>query len=138
MSGKSMYRNVNLKDRLFERRIIDPETECWLWTGGIDKDGYGKIGINARTYKVHRVAYIEFIGLPSNNVLHKRGCPNKHCFNPDHLYDGTHSENAKDYYAKLNITHCPHGHEYTPENTYINPKGVRVCRECNRNNQGYF
>lgn len=34
------------------------------------------------------------------------------------------------------ITHCPHGHEYTSENTYIreNPKGwaSRKCRTCAR------
>lgn len=27
-------------------------------------------------------------------------------------------------------THCPHGHEYTPENTYYATKGKRVCRVC--------
>ena len=28
-------------------------------------------------------------------------------------------------------THCPHGHEYTPENTYIRPvAGSRACRAC--------
>jgi hypothetical protein len=29
-------------------------------------------------------------------------------------------------------THCPQRHEYTPENTYINPKGSRECRICKR------
>ena len=28
-------------------------------------------------------------------------------------------------------THCPHGHEYTPENTY-NSGGRRHCRKCRR------
>lgn len=29
--------------------------------------------------------------------------------------------------------HCVHGHEYTPENTYIAPhNSQRVCRECKR------
>ena len=27
-------------------------------------------------------------------------------------------------------THCPQGHEYTPENTYIQPSGSRYCRKC--------
>jgi hypothetical protein len=31
-------------------------------------------------------------------------------------------------------THCIHGHEYTPENTYIRPSGERACRICQREN----
>lgn len=27
-------------------------------------------------------------------------------------------------------THCPSGHEYTPENTYLHPQGSRNCRAC--------
>ena len=27
-------------------------------------------------------------------------------------------------------THCPNGHPYTEENTYINRRGHRKCREC--------
>lgn len=27
-------------------------------------------------------------------------------------------------------THCKHGHEFTPENTYLTPQGHRVCRRC--------
>jgi hypothetical protein len=26
--------------------------------------------------------------------------------------------------------HCPNNHEYTPENTYIDPSGNRNCRQC--------
>lgn len=28
---------------------------------------------------------------------------------------------------------CPHGHPYTPENSYLNPQGHRRCRTCRRN-----
>jgi 5-methylcytosine-specific restriction endonuclease McrA len=27
-------------------------------------------------------------------------------------------------------THCRMGHEYTEQNTYVNPKGARICTEC--------
>lgn len=27
---------------------------------------------------------------------------------------------------------CRNGHEYTPDNTYVNPKGYRECRTCKR------
>lgn len=34
---------------------------------------------------------------------------------------------------KRERSHCPHGHEFTPENTYIYPAdGSRRCRECMR------
>jgi group I intron endonuclease len=29
------------------------------------------------------------------------------------------------------ITHCPKGHAYDAENTYISKKGNRICRQCN-------
>ena len=29
------------------------------------------------------------------------------------------------------ITHCPKGHEYSPENTYFNKRSKRICRACN-------
>lgn len=29
-------------------------------------------------------------------------------------------------------THCKHGHEYTPENTYWRKNGTRICGECAR------
>ena len=31
-----------------------------------------------------------------------------------------------------NKTHCPKGHEYSEENTYITPQGYRVCKICRR------
>jgi hypothetical protein len=34
--------------------------------------------------------------------------------------------------ARRVITHCPRGHEYTPENTAFNTKGGKYCRECSR------
>lgn len=30
------------------------------------------------------------------------------------------------------LTHCAHGHEYTPNNTYLMKGGYKVCRECSR------
>jgi hypothetical protein len=30
------------------------------------------------------------------------------------------------------MTHCKRGHEFTPENTYVQPNGRRVCRTCKR------
>lgn len=40
----------------------------------------------------------------------------------DSVRNGGHSQSRK--------THCPSGHPYSLENTYVNPSGVRNCREC--------
>ena len=56
----------------------------------------------------------------------------------DNLYWGTPDQNVGDAIesgrhisvAKAARTHCPHGHEYTAENTYIRPRGHRECRAC--------
>lgn len=39
---------------------------------------------------------------------------------------------------KLAQTHCRKGHELTEANTYINPRGARVCRECRKGNTRAF
>lgn len=31
---------------------------------------------------------------------------------------------------RVRATHCPHGHEFTTENTYTRPNGYRFCRQC--------
>ena len=42
----------------------------------------------------------------------------------DAVRHGTHNNARK--------THCPQGHEYTPENTSTSKRNVRICRTCSR------
>lgn len=51
--------------------------------------------------------------------------------NPEHLEPVTPAENARR--AAAAVTHCPKGHEYTEENTYLRPDtGHRLCKRCRR------
>jgi hypothetical protein len=89
--------------------------------------------------KVHRLAWAEANGpIPTGlRVLHK--CDVPACCNPDHLFVGTQLDNVTDMRVKGRFkggsavnalkTHCPHGHEYTPENT-MTFNGMRSCRQC--------
>lgn len=87
-----------VKRKLMENRKI--EGECWIWIGAIICDqGYGTITYGEE-YLVHRVAYTIFKGpIPEGLfVLHK--CDHPPCFNPDHLFLGTQSDNMRDAMAK--------------------------------------
>lgn len=85
---------ATIEERLFLYFESDPITGCWLHTGWKDKDGYGSINYKNKKYKIHRFSYEYFIGPLTNQANHT--CPNKNCFNPTHLYDGTQQENMQD------------------------------------------
>jgi hypothetical protein len=85
------------KARLMERREISGD--CWLYTG-ILKKGYGRMGYRGRMVAAHRVAYEILKGpIPVGlYVCHK--CDVRNCFNPDHLFLGTHQDNMADMVSK--------------------------------------
>ena len=114
---------------------------CWLWTDAPNSDGYGIFYESSkRRLGAHRFAY-ELLKEPIPARLQlDHLCRNRICVNPAHLEPVTNRINVLrgEGFAAVNAakTHCPQGHEYTPENTYVYPKtGGRVCRACNRERQ---
>lgn len=133
--AKSMY------ERIMER--VEWDGDCLIWPGATQR-GYGAIR-NYETEKparTHRVVYEHEIGpIPEGMVIdHVRPlCNSRRCVNVKHLEVVSLGENTRrgaDYnpaiLARRATTHCPQGHEYTPENTYTPPKGGRFCRTCGR------
>jgi hypothetical protein len=64
-------------------------------------------------------------------------CRNPPCCNLDHLEPVTPKVNTERSTARAATiarwaerTHCKHGHEYTPENTRLDPQDSRHCRIC--------
>jgi hypothetical protein len=116
----------------------------YLMVGGRNQRGYRMVSLVApdgtqicRT--VHRLVAAAFLGPTPEGlqVCHNDG--NKERNGVDNLRFDTPSANILDQVAHgrhyfASRTHCPHGHPYSPENTYIIPSnGGRMCRTCIRN-----
>lgn len=118
----------------FWKRVNKTET-CWLWTGWVDRDGYGKCSRDGEQY-VHRWTYKTLVGPIPDGYVIDHLCRVKRCVRPDHLEPVTPGENTLRMMRSLGrfgcATHCPKGHPYDEENTYVSPSGRRHCRECNR------
>lgn len=88
--------------RMVNKTIFDSECGCWLFIGSQKDRGYGQIKVDTygRPEEVHKVAAYFFLGYRGyTQVNHKRECLNKNCWNPDHLYVGSQSQNMRDMMA---------------------------------------
>jgi hypothetical protein len=117
-------------ERLPERiaRRIDASGDCWMWLGPTERGGYGMVTFKGRGAIAHRVTYELLVGPIPEGLYLDHLCRVRACVNPAHLEPVTQAENNRR--AGLAKTHCINGHEYTPENTYRRPRGVRECRTC--------
>lgn len=106
---------------------------CWVWKAYVEKSGYGKFNYKGRVERVYRLTYLAFVGPIQKGMVLDHLCRNRACCNPEHLEQVTQAVNCRRGAMGELHTHCPHGHEFTPENTYIanTKKGPRRnCRTC--------
>ena len=107
---------------------VDTSGDCWEWTGQRVK-GYGRFAWE-HGQLAHRYSYTIHHGAIPDGMTVDHRCFNPGCVRPEHLRLLTHAENAANQ-RSVYATHCPAGHEYTPENTLtVDNRGVRPTRRC--------
>ena len=128
LHGASMHR--------FLKRVEYRPDGCWVWTGGKNEDGYGRMRIGGQFFFVHQLSLdASGVDIPAGMVPDHL-CRCRPCVNPAHLRVVTRRENTLAEgslsIAKINAdkTHCKHGHPFDAANTYRSRDGMRHCRRC--------
>ena len=118
-------------------RSSERQGECLVWTSGTDKDGYGKVWHERRSWRSHILAFVNAYGHVPSGLLVLHTCDRPPCIEITHLYAGTPGDNMADRSrrgrwvgGRPKATHCPKGHPYNKENAYINTRGHQECRIC--------
>lgn len=140
-----------VKERFWSK--VEITDDCWLWLAYTNDDGYGRFRNENDMWLAHCLVYEMAIGpIPEGmhldhtchgadpRFLALELCPHRRCVRPTHLEPVTpsvnqrrsrHPEIMRARFAA--ITHCPHGHEYSLENTavrYLTGYNTRHCRMC--------
>lgn len=120
-------------------KVRRTENGCWQWTEYLDSHGYARLWVNRKNVGAHRWSYEHHVGPIPEGLQIDHLCRNRSCVNPEHLEAVTPSVNVRrgvlSEVLRLRAearTHCRRGHEYAPENLYLNPHGERACLACKR------
>ena len=123
--------------RLMRKVDKDGPDGCWLWTGYLDKFGYGKTTLRGVATSAHRLVWIHSGRGPIPDGLQiDHLCRNPQCVNPQHMEATTRSVNVQRAYdakhaatGRATVDGAPHG----TRNGY----GYHKCRcdECTAANR---
>lgn len=132
------------QDQRFHDKVVVLDDGCWEWVGTLYPNGYGRFydtgnhGVRAHRWSFERENGPIPEGLQIDHECHDpHSCPggksdrHRRCVNPAHMVLATVAQNLARR-SSVVVTQCPHGHEYTEENTYVTSAGTRQCVECTR------
>ena len=125
----------------FMKRVVFLPSGCWELRSKDSVSRYIQIYDNGRAVQASRFIYEQMVGDIPVGLELDHLCHNTRCVNPEHLEPVTHDENVKrgelgvmGHHFNSAKTHCPYGHPYNKENTYIyrqtNGGWGRQCRQC--------
>lgn len=93
---------LSLDNRLayFRSKIAYEPNGCWRFTANNTRRGYGRLGFNRKAWPAHRFSWFIHFGEIPDGMLVCHKCDNPPCVNPEHLFLGTHLDNAWDKIKK--------------------------------------
>ena len=90
----------NLISVLEAKSVRIPESGCWIWMCGLDKDGYGQASRQNRNIRAHRLSWLLHRGELRSGYVVMHICDVRSCINPDHLEQALQIDNNNDKMRK--------------------------------------
>lgn len=136
-----MTEKATIFERLFAR-VVKQADGCWIWTGALNKAGYGAIGGGGKVFRTHRVMYEHLVGPIPDGLQLDHLCRVRACCNPAHLEPVTNHENwMRGQHRVVTVIRdgiCQRGHVLAESGSYVRRNGGILCRVCVlANNKAY-
>lgn len=93
-----------LQERFEEKYIPEAITGCWLWTGALSTEGYGRISMNNGLVQAHRIPWEMVHGAIPKGMELDHVCHCRACVNPEHVRLATRAENSRNSLLRSNNT----------------------------------
>lgn len=80
-------------ERFWDR--VEKTENCWLWVGGKNRAGYGRLDFGGKSMLAHRLSWSLEIGEIPEGAFLDHMCHEPSCVNPDHLRLASHTLNMQ-------------------------------------------
>lgn len=111
--------------RQYARRV---KSGCLEWMRSL-VDGYGLVIVDGVVMGAHKYSYQISVGSIEPGKLVCHSCDNRKCIEPDHLFQGTHQDNADDMVRK---GRSPNNRAAQNPNAKLTLREVRAIRKIGR------
>lgn len=92
--------HMEIHDRLKYLSVVDFNTGCHNWRGGLNLTGYGVLSYKHEKWLAHRLSFTLAYGSIPDNLYICHKCDNPKCINPEHLFLGSQKDNLTDMTSK--------------------------------------
>jgi hypothetical protein len=94
-AGVHRATRAEVLDRLLRYTAKSSDDDgCWLWTGCVDKCGYGRFFLEGKSRGAHRISYHLHRGLVPDGLVLDHLCRTRSCVNPWHMEAVSQTENV--------------------------------------------
>ncbi|MCW2785198.1 MAG: hypothetical protein JWP74_1715 [Marmoricola sp.] len=110
-------------------------SDCLVWIGATNNQGYGVIVVEGKHHLAHRVAFAAEFGPIADGYVIDHLCRVRNCVNPMHLEAVTTAENNRRGRRARGLAvgdTCNNGHVIGEGDLYERSSGATECQHCRR------